>query len=318
MLDAVIDDFDPAPTGSVSPPPPPPPTTGTGALARTFVEMLLVDAGKASTAGSPSTFLDTGDLAEFGLDEEVDTGEAPAPVVTLSVDEAATAILLAARFEEAPGTLRALRRESPVLVVEVPYAGMMEIVDRVLRVCALGRSTQVMSMGALDAVGASGRSGVDRRRAAILFCDVDTRGRAILERRALVALSIAIPVCALSVAAARAVPEPLRAVADRVVSFGGWSPPLLSVLVQAVTGDPTEVPAEAWVGAVTLDDLRMSVSAQRGAAGSLERLRSSVLRRLSRGQELPDLADLHGYGEAKTIGLEMLADLRAYREGTIG
>ncbi|MCW4114333.1 AAA family ATPase [Aurantimonas sp. MSK8Z-1] len=286
-----------------------------GTLARRFVELLLDDTGRAKAVATGRTAATKTIFDEFGLADDPEDDEVPNR--TLPIDEVAVAVLLAAQMEDDPSILRAMRKEAPVVVLQAPDARTTKATDYVVRVCCFGRTTSILSTGTLADLSDSDLASSDRRQGVILSCDVDKRGRQELEQRALSALSLAVPVCAISVDIGRAVPEQVRVVADRTIVPGGWNVPLLAVLIEAVTGTAVAVPDESWISSTTLDDLRMSISRHRGAAGSLERLRSTVQRRVSRGEELPDVRDLHGYGAAKAIVEAMLADLKDYRDGKV-
>ena len=291
------------------------------ALARRFVELMLADGtgGKSAVAALPRSFEVT-DLSEFGLDlDETDERRTDRAerVPTLSVDEAAAAVLLASQFAANPAILRALRRDSPVVVFDLPDEDLGEPVAEVLQACVLGRSVKVFKRSR------SGRSNAplddaDGRSAAIVDCNVSGRSeRKMLDRWVSEALSQGIPVCAVSTDADRNVPAPCRTVADAVLRLGGLTGETLTVLIQAVAGGEVEISAEPWIPAIGMQDLRMSISPNRGAAASLLRLKETVVRRLEREIDLPSLEDLHGYGKAKDVALAMIDDLTAYRNGEI-
>ncbi|MEH6719993.1 MAG: AAA family ATPase [Aurantimonas endophytica] len=295
-----------------------PPRPSSGLLARRFVDMLLADAGKGSAGvqnpgqADPDTF---GGLAEFDLpleaEQEEDLGSP-----TLSVNGAAAAILLAASFEADPVVLRALRRDAPVVVIELSGNGLEEATDEALRVCVFGRAVAILGGGGrYVTLQTTPRS--HRRSAVVLSCDVSKGERARLEEQTLIALSLGLPVCALSTDPIRAVPDALRNIADHTIRPVAWSGVMLSILIEAVTGSAIEVPDDEWIGRLSIADLRMSVSHRRGAAGSLDRLRAVAARRSAHADDLPRLEDLSGYGEARTIGLAMIEDLHAYRDGKI-
>jgi len=89
-------------------------------------------------------------------------------------------------------------------------------------------------------------------------------------------------------------------------------------VIGAVTGKTPSTPMdEDFARNCDLSDLRISVHVDRGADGSMDKLVEVVKRRLSLTDLDPGLEELFGYGEAKTIGLGIVADLKAYHEGTI-
>ncbi|WP_416355907.1 AAA family ATPase [Aureimonas phyllosphaerae] len=288
----------------------PPPTLG-----RRFIDLLLADAARLHSVmagGDPAPDLD--DLPEFGT--LPGTTDAPSTdEIGLSVDVAATAVLLAAAFEAEPGVLRALRTAAPLVVFRLPDEDLLSALKTVLAVCAFGRPTPIVED--VSAMYKLAGLRADRRAAVVMPCD-GARKRDELDDWAIGAMSLGVPICAVSTDPQQGIPKRIRTAADHVLDFGRWTRQDVSLVIEAVTGSAVEVPNGPWIGSIALDDVRSSVSRRRGAADSLERLRWTVERRLASSEGLPWLDDLSGYGEAKEIGLDLIADLKAYREGKIG
>lgn len=288
-----------------------------GALARHFVSMLLDERSGRSRADARrgSTSAHAYDLLEFGLDldDEDDAGSSSAadPDV-LPLDIASAAVLLAAAFEADPPVLRSLRREASVVVVHLPDGAHDTDWAQVLETCAFGSAA-----GRNDADDTRRKRSGPADKAVVLTCDVSKMEKSRLEDRAMKALSSGTSVCALSLDPSRAVPERIRMVSDHALPPVPWSPILLSILIEAVTGDVVDVSPAAWIRTVNLDDLRSTVSPERGGTGSLDRLRTVALRRSAATDEVPLLEDLSGYGAAKAIGLAIIEDLGAYAQGRI-
>ena len=134
-------------------------------------------------------------------------------------------------------------------------------------------------------------------------------------------------------------PPDVVALADHTINLHPPTPAVLRLIIEAVAGErapplpvellehrkevPTSVAAPTCVHH---DDLLASLSPMRGAAGSLERLVRLTRARHARmdagvsagSENAPPLDELAGYGHAKTEGLAIAADLRAYRTGTLG
>ena len=112
-------------------------------------------------------------------------------------------------------------------------------------------------------------------------------------------------------------PPDLVRLAETDVRIGNFDPWSLARTIEIVAGAaPTRSPAAVVSGRIRLSDLDLAVSRERGADGSLARLESLCVPRSTAGDG-PRLSELHGYGEAKTWGLSLAADLRAYAEGAI-
>lgn len=73
----------------------------------------------------------------------------------------------------------------------------------------------------------------------------------------------------------------------------------------------------AIAGHVTVADLRTAVARRRPLAQVIERLEKRVAKRRRAMSDAPTLEALPGYGEAKAIGLNIAADLRAYAAGKL-
>ena len=285
-------------------------------LGRRFIDLLLADAARSTTvvpAADPVFELD--DLEEFGAmpgtDEVSETEK-----VHLTVDVAAAAVLLASAFETEPGILRALRTGAPAIIVHLPSESFLDATKHVLKVCAFGRATRIIQETATPPRLMNLQA--DKRAAVVLSCDEVKSGRNSLDEWSLAALSLALPTCFLSADPQRVVPQRVRAVADHVLQFGRWTGNALALAIEAVAGSPVDVPQGSWIAGVGIDDLKASVSRRRGGPGSLERLRWIVEKRHALSHALPRLEDLSGYGDARRIGLDLIADLQAYGRGEIG
>lgn len=293
----------PMPTGTDEVPASSSEVPESGMLARRFVAMLLE---KPVKEGS--------DRAAFlGFDDDDDE---PVDRSTLSVDVAMAAVMLAAQLETTPLLLKALRRESPIVLIQMPDENFEEPLEEVSRMCLVGRSAKLISVHQLDQMRTTQRR-LERRSAVIMPCDADKRMLSKMTARALTAIALDVPIVALAMNVPVTVPETLRTLADRTISFGPLDARSMEVLIEAVTGDAVPVDDAAWIAAVTPSDLRMSVSLNRGGAASLDKLRTAVEVRKAKGIDAPLVQDLSGYGEAKEIALGMIQDLEAYRAGSI-
>jgi AAA+ superfamily predicted ATPase len=274
---------------------------GNATLARRFVAMLLDKSTKEVSENAFLTFDDD--------DDPIDRS-------TLSVDVAAAAVLLASQLESTPQLLKALRRETPIVVIRLPDETLQDPLEEVIRMCLIGRSTKLIAMHQLDELRTSQRR-LERRSAVILTCETDRRSLSRMAARGLTAMALDVPIIALATNAAVSIPESLRALADRTITFGPFDAKGLEVLIHAVTGEVVVVDDAAWIAAITHDDLRMSVSLNRGGEASLRKLQTVVEVRKTRAIDAPLVQDLSGYGHAKEVALGMIADLEAYRAGTI-
>lgn len=298
-----------------------------GDLARLFVQRMLEEQSSEETS-----IADLSKMAAFyGNDGEGDADTTVSHLdhdfkdgldikgspAVLGIDSAIAAIVLGDALERDVETLYDLNHRAPTVVLNLPDVSLCSDAAYALSACAIAAEATILSVATLRSLRASPGK-VPRRSAAIL----DATSRAKSDRTALAdhaptALSLGIPVVFLCTGGRSDLPETVRPRVDATLTFGGWTAPLLAVLLLAVTGKEIEVPDEDWIGATTLDDIRSSVSERRGTAASLHRLSKTVRARLARVDALPALGELAGYGEAQEIGLGMIADIAAYRAGRI-
>ncbi len=282
-------------------------------LARRFIDMLLADAGAGPQKKSTKSD-DVDPIDELLGDFDDEGGETEA--VYLSVDLAVAAVRLGRAIEAEPGLLRALRKDNPVVVIETGDAGANSEVEKVLEVCVLGRSTETLSPHHFDAAAkkwAGRKVAIFERDGA--FSPKDARD---WDKRIGHALQARFPIVGIAADPATQLPKDLVRAADHRISLDPLGKSGIALVISAVTGEPPSNPLDENLARnVDLSDLRIAISSDRGADGSASRLAEVVERRLSVTDSAPCLEELFGYGDAKDIGLAIVADLAAYHVGKI-
>ncbi len=292
----------------------PEPGSGAGGLARRFLDMLAEDAaGSAIQLAANSSDGEAVDGLLNDLDDERDD---IAPV-RLSVDLAIAAVRLARAIEAEPGLLQDLREKTPIVVIETGDAAAHPEVEQVLKVCALGRATQVYGPRFFERALTFKHS----RRAAAIFeraAPPSLADALLWDRLFANALQAGGLILGIAADPHAQLPTDLVRAADYRLSLDPLGQEEIALVIGAITGQtPTERLDDEIVREVDISDVRIAVHAGRGADGSLARLAEVVKKRLLVSDSTPRLEDLFGYGEAKSIGLAILADLAAYREGKI-
>jgi hypothetical protein len=285
------------------------------ALARHFIALLIEDAGGGSHKKAKKPRYDDETLkllADFDDEENEDVEP-----VHLSVDIAAAAVRLARAIEPENGLVKALRKEAQVVVIETGDASVNDEIEKVLKTCILGRTVETVEPPFFDRPRPKRR---DSRVVAVFERDIPLAGRDINDwsKRLGYALQARYPIVGIAGDVGSQLPKDLNRIADYRISLDPLGASGISLIIAAVTGKtPLSPMDEDFARNCDLSDLRISVHADRGADGSMDKLVEVIKRRLSLTDLDPKLEYLFGYGEAKTIGLGIIADLKAYREGKI-
>lgn len=115
-------------------------------------------------------------------------------------------------------------------------------------------------------------------------------------------------------------PPALRAAADLTLRLAPPSPALILQVIEAVAGPcPADVPSDLGSG-LGFDQIVGCIRAGSSAAECIERLTRIGKDRKTTDpmvSDVPELDQLHGYGEAMTWGLRLAEDLDAWRRGTL-
>jgi ATP-dependent Zn protease len=289
--------------------------SGAGGLARRFLDILVEDATGGVIQKLAAKSKD-GDAIDGLLDDLDDDGDDHASV-RLSVDLAVAAVRLARTIEAEPGLVQALREKTPVVVIETGDAATHPEVEQVLKICALGRATNIYGPKFFERTLAPKHSergaAIFERSAAPSLSDVRAWDRCFAN-----ALQARVLILGIAADPHAQLPADLVRAADYRLSLDPLDQEGIALVIGAITGQaPSARLDDAIVCDVDISDLRIAVHADRGADGSLARLADVVKKRLVVSDSTARLDDLFGYGEAKAIGLAIVADLAAYREGKI-
>jgi cell division protease FtsH len=271
-------------------------------LARTFLNML---SAQSHTDDSET---------DTSLPSEFFTCEKSVPVVSaVSPDLAAAAILLARCLSADSGLIDALSQSSPFITIKTRSAELVALVASVLRSCVL----EVEQPAALTRY----TSYTERQYRALL---ISRDGReashkpekgndlvisAVLENR---------PVIGVSPDPQRFLPRDLVRATDFNLMLGELDNTCLALVIEAVTGAlPKSTIDPTMLNAIDMNDLCLAVRKNETPEDCLERLRKIIRAKLVPVDSGPRLEDLAGYGSAKEWGLNLAADLNAYKLGAL-
>jgi len=288
------------------------------ALAHRFLDMLIEDANGGSIrnlAAKSNNDEEADSLLNERNDERDESGES-API-RLSIDLAAAAVRLAQAIASEPGLLLALRRAAPVVVIETGDAASHPEVEQVLRTCLLGGANNVFGPKYFERSAApklpDGAAALFERSSTPSATDARTWDRCLAN-----ALQTRVLIVGVATDPNRQLPTDLVRAADYRLSLAPLDQEGLALVIGAIAGHaPTVRLDDMLAREVDVSDLRIAVRADRGADGSIRRLAEVVRKRLAVSDSTPRLEALFGYGEAKSIGQAIVADLAAYRDGKI-
>ncbi len=287
------------------------------ALARHFLKILLEDAGGGSRKKAKKPEFEDEASKLFADLDDTDGDVESEQDVYLSVDMAAAAVRLARAIEPEIGLVKALRKDAPVVLVETGDASVNSEVEKVLKACVLGPKIETVAPHYFD----GGRTQLRGPRAVAIFERSSQMGAteaADLSKWVGYALQARYPIIEIAGDVVSQLPKDLNRIADYRIALNPLGASGISLVIGAVTGKTPSTPMdEDFARNCDLSDLRISVHADRGADGSMNKLVEVIKRRQSLTDLDPRLEDLYGYGEAKTIGLGIIADLKAYQEGKI-
>lgn len=282
-------------------------------LARAFIDQLRTDAGENArplvAPPDPDDHLD-------GIFDLLSDPVEDSPEPTLSPDLLGATVMLARSIEGAEGLLRELRRGTPLVVVEVPGAEHVGLVAEALRTCALGRRTTVRNG---DTWLGGGHSS-SRREVVLYERDGTATSHTPAKGNAAVADALRQRMGVVGVASDphRHLPRDLMRACEHRVSLRPLDVAGVNLVIEAVTCEaPTLTLDDDLARMIDLSDLALSVHRDRGADGSMARLRDLLRAKSTSGGVGPRLEDLEGYGAAKEWGLNLAGDLRDYRAGTL-
>ena len=297
-------------------PPMPATTSGDDRLVRQFLQKLLIDAGSNLNETHSGTHHATDKPGYLDFEEEDDAE--PTSPVRLDTELATTAVRFARAFEMVPESIKAMRKQAPVVMIESLDPAIHPALLRCLKVCVLGRTAEIVTRRELDQP-AFKRSA--KRQAVIFDCTPDQvmKSEAKTDNsRFIRALQASMPVIGLTSDTSLLPPDFLRATDHRLVL------PMLTaadigLVIEAVTGALPSKPVPEQIAChVELSDLHLSVRADRSADDCVQFLSVFVRKRLDVSERAPRLEELTGYGRAKDIGLTIAADLKDYADGMIG
>jgi DNA polymerase III delta prime subunit len=281
------------------------------ALARPLDEV-LVDAVRRYTKPlaklrslNRSSDDDDDDQPMLPLDEGFDATPSE-PRHYVRPDDVAVAALLGRAFDGNRRTLAELLESTTI--VEVPAQEFIEPTARVLRHHVIRSDNLVMDGDGLP----SSETGIVARGSLVIFTrDGCTKAKLAADGNEQFASALQRGFAVLGVCADdRALPRDLVRMADHRVVVPPLDADAIAAVIEAITGRRPAKIAPELGRRVGLSELMVAVRADIGPARSLERLMR--LGAVDNTDAVPTLAEMHGLGDARNWGLDLVRDLQAY------
>ena len=226
-------------------------------------------------------------------------------------DIAAVAILTARAMETVPGLIKELRRGNPVITIATHDAALVALVAEVLRECAFGSDIQVLQ-------GKQYGSRRQHRTALTFVRDGTENGHKPDKGNDLVAsaLHAQSPIIGIAPEPRRHLPRDLMRTAEHHLILGEIDDRAIALVIEAVTGHaPDGVIDPELVCAADVNDLQLAVRKHQTPDECLRRLAEIIRSKDIFHDSGPRPEELAGYGSAKEWGLNLAADLAAYKRG---
>jgi ATP-dependent Zn protease len=244
------------------------------------------------------------------LDVAIVRDPRPFPAYPVSPAKIAARLILARMLDTRPDLKKALRDGSPVVVLDVPDPEMLDRVVATWESAILEEGTRVLKM--------SGNGG-KREDYDLLHIVVKepTKGtmEAEREKQALAALSLALPIVAISPAAETHLPKAVLKAAPIRIAFPPLDPITIARCIRVATGRACrDLLDDDTAMLLTASDLIVAIRFDRTPAECIEELRriAGSKRTTRSGRNIP-MDDLHGLEEAVAWARMLKVDLDAWR-----
>ncbi|WP_048710287.1 AAA family ATPase [Microvirga massiliensis] len=283
---------------------------GSDLLARAFLDILAREEG-ARTKPMLRSGKDPDDPIEQLLDDLSDPSS-PEAAASLRPNLAAVAVLTARAIEAEPGLTKKLRREAPVVVLATHTPDVVATTKMVVETCALPADT--------DVYGTDLRDRHLPNAAFLLARDGTGKDDKPDTHNDLVALALhrRLPIIGIAPDPRRHLPRDMMRTAEYRLSLPQLDESGLRLVIEAVTGQTPTRPIDPDILRILdVADLPLALRADRTPDDCVALLEATVSKKTDYLGEGPSLEDLDGYGEAKTWGLELAADLADLKAGRI-
>lgn len=279
-------------------------------LARAFIDILARAAGAESRPllrkGTPDDPIEhlLNDLSSEGARENY---------VSIRPDVAAVAILTARAVQTVPGLIKELRRGNPIVTLATRNPEIVGLVAEVLEQCAFGPDVQSFRKSQYPS-SSQNRTVLTFVRDGTATDHKPEKGNEAVAS----ALHAQSPIIGVAPDPRRHLPRDLMRTAEHHLVLGDIDERAVSLVIEAVTGyAPQGSIAPELISAIDVSDLQLALRKHQTPDECLKRLSEIVRSKGIFDDSGPRLEELFGYGLAKDWGLNLAADLAAYKRGRL-
>ena len=276
----------------------------TDALARTYLQTLL-DLHKKKYEGDQSEISFTPRLSR--------EGSGPSERFPIRPDIALLTVLVARQVEKHPGLADRLKKGGPILTIKCRDEKEIEHIETVLEKCVVG----------LTATPRLFRGYIKDDKEFLLISNERKSFREAMSRDLSIAFAKGMTVIGLATDPQELLPNLLCEASECQLDLEAPDASAIKLALQYVTGEH-KIPdvAEGIAKNLSPLDLIAAVRPGRPIADAIAHLGRLVAGRETEGGAIvlpngPRLEDLHGYGMAKSWGLDALKDMQSYSSGDI-
>ena len=252
------------------------------------------------------------DVEQFSL---VVRRRPPPPSHPTTAARVAARLMFARLFDSRPGLLEAIRSSAPIVAIDVPDPEMLERVLATWQDTLFTDTRRVLKVGTAN-IGK--RDDYDAVHIAVKE-QPKAKDRSEREKDALAALSLALPMIAISPASETHLPGAVLRAAPVRIALPRMDPVTIARVVRIVTGRPCrDLLDDATAARIAPVDMIVAIRFDRTPAECLAELRRLAADKAVRkgGRDI-NLDELHGMDDAVAWARSTIRDLEAWRRGEI-
>ena len=238
----------------------------------------------------------------------------PPPSHPVTAARVAARLMFARLFDSRPGLHEAIRSSAPIVALDVPDPEMLERILATWQDILFTDTRRVMKVGTPNT---GKRDDYDAVHIAVKELP-KAKDKSEREKDALAALSLALPLIAISPASETHLPAAVLKAAPVRIVLPRLDPATIARAIRIVTGRPCRDLLDVATAGIAPVDLIVAIRFDRTPAGCLAELRRLAADKVVRkgGRDI-SLDELHGMDDAVAWARSTIRDLEAWRRGEI-
>lgn len=231
----------------------------------------------------------------------------------------AARLMLAKALDGRDGLVASIRSKAPVVIIDVPDESLFGLIASSWKEVVLGSADAKSEHVGSDTMKFRMPPRDDRVMHLVVKEPPKDSSKAGRQNNALIALSLARPIIAISPVADTHLPDALLRACTTRVPVGTIDWPTIARTIRIVTGEGSKDSLEpAFLAKIGLDEIGMAVRLDRSAEDCMNELRRLASAKIARAssRELR-LDDMHGMDEAVAWAKAFVRDVHAWRRGEL-